>query len=419
MDGSKQESQWNEKEFASLHELADFVSAHVQCPVTIESRDLELMAYSGNHNEPDAVRMNTILSKRAAAHVVHYLHESGWLQRIEEASGVVKIPTLTEIGLGPRTVACIKSGKKIYGYLWVQEASDAFAEEHQSFLVEAAKKAAEWFEQQMSVTRKRQKEMERILMSFIREGAPSDQAVKIEAELRGIKLPKEFVVVLFRVLRSDRKEIIRHYIIFSMNALSGSTFLIENHEQLICIIGNPSVSSHTALDQARLLLEKLEKEFHCDLQRDVLVGIGKEYRRLKDLRQSYTEATEVIHIKTRLHEPLGHFYEELGIYRLLPAIYAQHKRQRYQNEQLQKLKRYDMENQTTLVETLKQYLKNDGKIKETAEDLYIHPNTLHYRIKRIQAITDIDFADFEQRMMLYIDLLLLQYKDDIVFDTQI
>lgn len=78
-----------------------------------------------------------------------------------------------------------------------------------------------------------------------------------------------------------------------------------------------------------------------------------------------------------------------------------------------------MENQTTLIQTLKQYLKNDGKIKETAEDLYIHPNTLHYRIKRIQAITGIDFADFEQRMMLYIDLLLLQYKDDIVFDTQI
>lgn len=419
MDVLNRDWPWSEKEFSSLHEFVDFVSAAIHCPVTIESRDLELMAYSGNHNEPDAVRMSTILSKRAAAHVVHYLHENGWIQQIETANGIVKIPPLPEIGLGPRTVVCIKSRNRIYGYLWVQETSGELNEEQRLFLLAAAKKAAELLEQNMSGSYKRQEEIHRWIMSLIQQGDRNEHDVKMEAELSGLKLPNVFVVALFRVLQATKKETIRHYITFIMKSLSGPTFFIENSDQWIVVIGSSSVAHHAAINQAKTLLYKLEHDFHCDLQRDVMVGIGNEYRSLLKMRQSYAEAAEVIKIKRQFCEPIAYFYQDLGIYRLLPFIYEQYKRQRYKNEQLMKIQKYDRENQTQLLETLKQYLKNDCKIKETAECLYVHPNTLHYRIKRIQAIANIDFDSFEQRMMLYIDLLLCKYKGDVVADTQI
>ncbi|WP_232223885.1 PucR family transcriptional regulator [Anoxybacteroides tepidamans] len=401
----------SEKEFLSLHELADFVSAYVQCPVTIESRDLELLAYSGNHNDPDAVRMTTILSKRASANVVHYLHEKGWIQRIEEANGVIEIPALPDIGLGPRTVACIKSGKRIYGYLWVQETNNEFDEKHEQFLLLAAKKAAELLDKQLKGSYKRQEEMNQIIMSLIQQDDQNERDIKMEVELRGMKLPSSFAIAVFRILRADKKEMIRHYITFAAKSLSESVFFIESNDPWIVVIGNSSSVQRTATEQAKMLLSRLEHDFRCDLQHDVMVGIGNEYRSLLKIRQSYVEAVEVVNIKKQIPERIGHFYKDLGIYRLLPSIHEQYKRQRYKNEQLLKLAKYDEENQTQLLETLKQYIKNDCKIKETAECLYVHPNTLHYRIKRIQSITDIDFDNFEQRMMLYIDLLLFQYKD--------
>ncbi|MBB5323529.1 DNA-binding PucR family transcriptional regulator [Anoxybacillus tepidamans] len=419
MDVSNRDWPSNERKFSSLHELVDFVSAVIHCPVTIESRDLELMAYSGNHNEPDAVRMSTILSKRAASHVVHYLHENGWIQQIETADGIVKIPPLPEIGLGPRTVVCLKNGNHIYGYLWVQETSGELAEKQKQFLLKAAQKAAELLEQNMSGSYKRQEDIHRWIMSLIQQGDRNEHDVKIEAELSGVKLPNAFVVALFRVRQAAKKETIRHYIAFIMKSLSGPTFFIENSDQWIVVIGSSSVAHQAAINQAKMFLHKLEHDFHCDLQHDVIVGIGNEYRSLLKMRQSYVEAVEVIKIKRQFCEPIAHFYQDLGIYRWLPSIYEQYKRQGYQNEQLRKLQKYDEENQTVLLETLKQYVKNDCKIKETAECLYVHPNTLHYRLKRIQTIANINLDDFEQRMMLYIDLLFCQYKGDVVLDTQI
>lgn len=409
----------DERKFSSLHELVDFISAAIHCPVTIESRDLELMAYSGNHNEPDVVRMSTILSKRAAAHVVHYLHETGWIHRIETADGVVKIPPLPEIGLGSRTVVCLKNGPHIYGYLWVQETNGELNEEQKRFLLKAAKTAARWLEQSMNSSKKRQEEIRQWLLSLLQPDDRSEHDVKMEAELKGIRLPAAFTVALFRIMQAAKKETIRHYVTFLMKSFGGPTFFIEHHEQWIVVIGTMASEPSIATKQAKTLLEKLENDFHCDLHRDILVGVGGEYRGFLKIRQSYAEAAEVVKRKQQFREQIAHFYQDLGLYRWLPSIYEQYKRQGYQNEQLKKLQRYDEENQTELLETLKQYIKNDGKIKETAECLYVHPNTLHYRLKRIQTIAPLNLDDFEQRMMLYIDLLFYQYKGDIVLDTQI
>lgn len=67
----------------------------------------------------------------------------------------------------------------------------------------------------------------------------------------------------------------------------------------------------------------------------------------------------------------------------------------------------DKEKQTDLLRTLEVYLANNGKGKQTANELFIHPNTLNYRIKQIQELTNIDFNDFNVKTYLYTELLLL------------
>ena len=68
------------------------------------------------------------------------------------------------------------------------------------------------------------------------------------------------------------------------------------------------------------------------------------------------------------------------------------------------LESYDAENGTDLLETLRVYVETGCSQSETAQKLYVHLNTLKYRLKRIGELTGIDYKDRES--MFYIELSL-------------
>lgn len=400
----------------ALHKLVDQLFLELQRPVTIESRDFELLAYSGHHDETDEVRMRTILSKRASAHVFHYLHEHGWIQKIEQADGVVSIPPLPDIDLGARAVVCLKHAGKVYGYLWVQAAFHDLTEAQRKRMEDVAKEAAQMLHEQIGKRYKRQEEINDLFLRFIQYRDVSERDVQMEAQLLGVTFPSLFTVAAFFVGHDAKKEDIRQYMTFITKTTHAPIFFIDRHHPFLLIVGG--TATQRPIDIAKMMVTKLQQDFRYHIDRDVIVGIGNEYSELKRLRDSYKEAMEVIHLKRHIDEPLPHVYNDLGIYRIIPFIYEQYKQRRYKNEALLKLKKHDEQHGTDFLHTLRAYIQHDCNIKQTAESLYIHPNTLHYRLKRMQAITSLPLHDFEQRMMLYIDLLLYKYKEGTVDKQQ-
>ena len=57
------------------------------------------------------------------------------------------------------------------------------------------------------------------------------------------------------------------------------------------------------------------------------------------------------------------------------------------------LQEYDLENNSDLYKTLYVYLKYSKKQTAAAEALYIHKNSLSYRINRIEELTNLDLDD--------------------------
>ena len=66
-----------------------------------------------------------------------------------------------------------------------------------------------------------------------------------------------------------------------------------------------------------------------------------------------------------------------------------------------------------LLPTLSAYLKNDRDALKTAAQLYVHRNTLAYRIKRIQELCPIDLDDFNVRHRLLESILIVENRDGI------
>ena len=70
------------------------------------------------------------------------------------------------------------------------------------------------------------------------------------------------------------------------------------------------------------------------------------------------------------------------------------------------IERYDRENQSDLLRTLKVYLENDCNAQKCGRLLFLHRNSLVYRVHRIQEITGCDLSDPTERSYLRISLLL-------------
>lgn len=68
------------------------------------------------------------------------------------------------------------------------------------------------------------------------------------------------------------------------------------------------------------------------------------------------------------------------------------------------LVKYDTEQNTDLLTTLTAYFRNQRKIRQTAAELFVHENTLAYRLKRIEAITDRNLNDVQDSTELWLAL---------------
>lgn len=75
------------------------------------------------------------------------------------------------------------------------------------------------------------------------------------------------------------------------------------------------------------------------------------------------------------------------------------------------LRRYDRDNGSELVKTLASYMELGMNQIRTAEALYIHRNTLKYRLARIEELTHIHLSDPEDTLYLLLSLRLSMYFD--------
>ncbi|WP_406541740.1 PucR family transcriptional regulator [Clostridium ljungdahlii] len=128
----------------------------------------------------------------------------------------------------------------------------------------------------------------------------------------------------------------------------------------------------------------------------VSIGIGDECSDLKDFKCVILEAIKAL----KLSKIFGKKncvikYKGLGIFRLFFDIETNAEMKKLFDENLLKLKIYDEKNSSVLVKTLIAYLKENRNLGKTAEKLYIHRNTIKYRINRIEEILNCDLKDDE------------------------
>lgn len=132
--------------------------------------------------------------------------------------------------------------------------------------------------------------------------------------------------------------------------------------------------------------------------------LGSSYTNPSDFNKSYQEAKSLVPKKDILPNPNGRKVlsaSSMGIYKYLFNSGNQHEILDYCDEKLRAITDYDHANGTFLAETIVAYYMNGFSVGKTAEALFIHRNSLQYRLNKIEELLGFELDDY----MEYLDLV--------------
>ena len=155
----------------------------------------------------------------------------------------------------------------------------------------------------------------------------------------------------------------------------------------------------STLNKIRTKITELLKEEE-DLQ--IYFAISQKITSLKQISEAYNETEKMLAIKEKLNFTDKIIeYKDIGLYKILFSADKEVLKQYYE-ETLGPLEQYDNANQLSLLAVVKMYIENNCSIQAVSDKMFIHRNTVNYKINKAQAILDIDISKCISRTKLQI-----------------
>jgi len=134
------------------------------------------------------------------------------------------------------------------------------------------------------------------------------------------------------------------------------------------------------------------------------IGIGRPYEGVDKLWKSHDQAKLIVEKLSKTDTASIIHYDDLGLYRILSFDGLQGELIEFCTDTIKPLLDYDKVNNSELVKTLKVYFQYDGNMKKISEKMYVHYNTIIYRLQKIKSIIGVDIENGDNRLNLEIAL---------------
>jgi purine catabolism regulator len=154
-----------------------------------------------------------------------------------------------------------------------------------------------------------------------------------------------------------------------------------------------------ALNLANSVSELAEREYP---EIPMRCGIGNPAGDLSTWGDSFRQAGQALEMARRLQARQPRYFPDLSVYRLLVQLEHHPDLRSFKNEILGPL--LDYEGGGDLITTLNVFFEHNGNLSQAAEALFVHRNTLIYRMERIAEITGLDLDNTDTRLAVQLAL---------------
>ena len=166
-----------------------------------------------------------------------------------------------------------------------------------------------------------------------------------------------------------------------------------------------------SLDEVRKAALTIENALREELGIRCVIGVSTNAKHLRELADRYKEAQVAIDVgrifesdKSIIH------YENLGLGRIiyqLPTTLCE----MFLNEVFKKNPIETLDEDT--LETINRFFENNLNVSETSRKLYVHRNTLVYRLEKIKKITGLDLREFDHAIVFNVAMMVKMYLDSL------
>ncbi len=182
--------------------------------------------------------------------------------------------------------------------------------------------------------------------------------------------------------------------------------------------GNKKINISYALvrmeDSIALILNNMEHRYFMELPDLILqsfkyfvnkqcfsLGIGPTIKGIGELPKGYKRARTAMKMAVGKKQSIVRF-DTMGFNKILYSIEDMEILSSYSGEILGSLEAYDKKHNTSYLDTLRSYIKNDRSILRVAEETFTHRNTVNYRIQRIKQIVGCEFKNVDDLFLFQV-----------------
>ena len=303
--------------------------------------------------------------------------------------------TSDAITSGGYTYKPIGSGSK-WEYIVFIEGEDKFAEKMATVLAVSLSNIKNLYDEKYD----KSSFIKNIILDNI---LPSDIYIKSK-ELR---FNAEETRVVFLIKFHSKSDVLSFDMVQNIFPDKNKDYVISTGEQDIVLVKEikPSTDIKEIEKVAKGIADTLNSEFYTK----VSIGISTVVETLKDLARAYKEAQVAIEVgKVFETEKNIISYENLGIGRLiyqLPTTLCE----MFLQEVFKKGSLDSLDRETLM--TIQCFFENNLNVSETSRKLFVHRNTLVYRLEKIRKLTGLDLREFEHAITFKVALMVRKYLD--------
>lgn len=300
----------------------------------------------------------------------------------------------------------IKSKNQIYGYLFllINHENNHVIEQYGALLNYVASLYFTHLKQQHEIKKEKQRFKDAFLFDILYGNFKSKEEVTTYGGLWKWDLDQPHMVAVFTFIDynhfSNDRQLLEGLLYIIEKTLSQhglEPIAIRKQSEIIALF---PVNEQTHFHEKKKVIEFIQymksRTDDKNFVQRIACGIGQTYENPIQLYKSYQEAKVAYELGLLLKIEFP-FFHDLGIERVLYKHDLQDLREFFQHV-VGELQKYDDENESDLMDTLENFANHQFDLKQTSEAIFLHRNTLRYRIKKIEEILNIKLDDMNNRL---------------------
>ncbi|OSC23113.1 transcriptional regulator [Mycobacterium vulneris] len=394
-----------------LFGLAQSLADRIHGMVSIENAQSHVLAYSASNDEADELRRLSILGRAGPPEHLQWIGQWGIFDALRSGGDVVRVAERPELGLRPRLAVGIyrpapdaRRPPVFAGTIWVQEGSQPLADDAEEMLRGAAVLAARIMSRLAARPSTHARRVQQLLGLADAETLAHVDVAAVAGELG---LPADGDAALIGWDPADGSPP-GHGRLADVIALSASAFradaqVASNGARTYVLL--PQTRNRSVASWVRGTIGAMRAELGVQLRAAIaapvagLAGIAAariEVDRVLDSAErhpiSFGQVTSLAEARTTVL--LDEIVTLVGGHERLidPRIVALR------------------DGDPVLAQTLRVYLDAFGDIAAAARALRVHPNTVRYRVRRIEKLLSTSLADPEVRLLFSLGLRVLESR---------